>query len=502
MKDSDNIEDWYKGALDNYSVEPDNAVWQSLSDDLDASTPLTDETISEWYKKEVVKLEERPDYSVWEKLSIKLDTSSVWDKLVVSLNKYDQFIWWRNLTFKGTAIFLLLFGSFWAYDNYQYREDLISSSKSDTSLNPSLSLINETTISNKPKKIANSSTIATAIKNRQNSRLKNKSVKSAIFNSSNKVISNNVTTSNSILEAISKTKTTINNQSNNKNINNLRTSITDEIYYHQINANDLSSLKTENERTIFTNINYTNLAEIDISRLYASSDFLVKKDKNKIVFNSKRFSSYFLYGLYARRIYVGFNVGIKKQGMITNFRKNAELTNYRQTNFLDFGHTIGTTVGYIVSDNFNIESTININSTSGYKRAYYAEGISYIENLDLNYSSISILAKKMNNKSTFDNKLYSTNFIAGIYAGYLRSAVSTVNNNSQKLDSFKKPDFGLVLGVEQDRYISKSFVITPSVRYNQGVLNVANNNNPFNSSRNFSFEFNLGVKYIFLKKGR
>jgi len=58
VKDSDNIEDWYKGALDNYSVEPDNAVWQSLSDDLDASTPLTDETISEWYKKEVYRLNE------------------------------------------------------------------------------------------------------------------------------------------------------------------------------------------------------------------------------------------------------------------------------------------------------------------------------------------------------------------------------------------------------------------------------------------------------------
>ena len=101
--------------------------------------------------------------------------------------------------------------------------------------------------------------------------------------------------------------------------------------------------------------------------------------------------------------------------MITNFRKNAELTNYRQTNFLDFGHTIGTTVGYIVSDNFNIESTININSTSGYKRAYYAEGISYIENLDLNYSSISILAKKMNNKS---NVILICVAIVAILLGY------------------------------------------------------------------------------------
>ena len=475
MKDIDNIEDWYKGELDNYSVEPDKAVWQSLSDDLDASTPLTDETISEWYKKEVVKLEERPDYSVWEKLSVKLDTSSVWEKLVVSLNKYDQFIWWRNLTFKGTAIFLLLFGSYLAYDNYQFTNE-----------------------NNSPSKTAN--TIASSLSSN------NKSAEKSIVSNQNKTVNsssstNKITTPEIIKEAITISKANIVNQPNNNKNNNLRASVTDEIYYPQISANNLSILKTESERTIFTELNSVNLSELDFSHWYASSDFLVKKDKNKIVFNSKRFSSYFLYGLYARRIYVGLNVGIKKQGMITNFRKNAELANFHQTNFLDFGSTIGATIGYIVSDNFNIETNININSTSGYKREYYAEGFSYIENLDLNYSSISVLAKKMNNKSTFDNKLYSTNFIAGIYASYLRSAVSTVNNNSQKLDEYNKPDLGLVLGVEQDRYLSKTFVITPSIRYNQGILNVANENSPFNSSRNFSFEFNLGVKYIFLKKG-
>lgn len=477
MKDIDNIEDWYKGELDNYSVEPDKAVWQSLANDLDASTPLTDETISEWYKKEVVKLEERPDYSVWEKLSIKLDTSSVWDKLVVSLNKYDQFIWWRNLTFKGTAIFLLLYGSYLAYDNYQFTNDNNSPSKTVNTIASSLSL------NNKPA---------------EKSIVSNQNKTENSFSSTNKIA-----TPDKIKEAINEAKTIrqlTDNQTINKT-NDLRASVANEIYYHPTNANNLSSLKTENERTIFTELNSVNLSELDFSHLYASSDFLVKKDKNKIVFNSKRFSSYFLYGLYARRIYVGLNIGIKKQGMITSFRKNAALANYRQTNFLDFGSNVGATIGYIVSDNFNIETNININSTSGYKREYYAEGVSYIENLDLNYSSMSILAKKMNNKSTFDNKLYSTNFIAGIYASYLRSAVSTVNNNSQKLDEYNKPDLGLVLGVEQDRYLSKTFVITPSIRYNQGILNVANENSPLNSSRNFSFEFNLGVKYIFLKKG-
>ena len=476
MKDINDIEGWYKDELNNYSVEPDNSVWQSLSDELEAAAPLTDETISEWYKKEVVKLEERPDYTVWEKLSLKLDTTSVWDKLVVSLNKYDQFIWWRNLTFKGIAVFLLLFGSYWAYDNYQFNTTNNSLAKNITQL--------KTTSS------ANKNSIEKSVDGKQNKT-------DYSYSSTQKIV-----VPYQIKAVINEAKTTFINKNTTSKSNNLSASATDEIYYHQIRANDLSSLKTENEQTIFTELNNINLSDLEISRVFANGDFLVKKDKNKIVFNSKRFSSYFLYGLYARRIYVGFNVGIKKQGIITNFKNSAELASYRQTNFLDFGHVIGTTVGYIVSDNFNVETNININSTSGYKREYYSEGLSYVENLNLKYSSISVLAKKMNNKSTFDNKLYSTNFIAGIYVGYLRSAVSTVNNNSKKLDEYNNSDLGVVLGIEQDRYISKSFVISPSVRYNQGILNIAKDNSPFSSSRNFSLEFNFGVKYIFLKKGK
>ena len=92
MKDFDNIEDWYREELNNYNVDPDKGAWDALSNDLDANMTLTDDNISEWYKREVSKLEERPDYTVWEKIATKLDTASVWDKLVVSLNRYDQMI--------------------------------------------------------------------------------------------------------------------------------------------------------------------------------------------------------------------------------------------------------------------------------------------------------------------------------------------------------------------------------------------------------------------------
>ena len=209
-----------------------------------------------------------------------------------------------------------------------------------------------------------------------------------------------------------------------------------------------------------------------------------------------------MFGLYARRFYFGINAGFKKQGIITMVNKSSELARYNKTDYLDFGSSFGATAGYIISDNFNLETNINFNSTSGYKRSYSLEGLSYKENLSLSYSTISVLAKKMNTKSTFDNKVYSTNLIAGMYLGYLRSSYSEVDGASRKLDEYNNTDFGLVLGIEQDRYLSKSWVITPGVRYNQGLMNIANDNSSFDSSRNFSLEFNLGIKYIFLKKSK
>jgi len=109
----------------------------------------------------------------------------------------------------------------------------------------------------------------------------------------------------------------------------------------------------------------------------------------------------------------------------------------------------------------------------------------------------------MNNKSTFDNKKYSTNYIGGLYAGVLNAAESSFDGSSTDIrDQFSNVDVGIVLGIEQDRYLSKTLVITPGIRYNQGITNIANENNSYESARNFSLEFNIGLKYIFLKKSK
>ncbi len=514
MKDIGNIEDWYRDELNNYNVEPDKNLWDSLSGDLDASTPLTDETVSEWYKKEVSKLEERPDYSVWEKLSTQLDTTSVWDKLAVSLNRYDQLIWWRNMAIRGTAIFLLCFGSYLAYNNYSKNDNQIAEN-----VNPATKEHNPTTTSPAIKEQKEPSTYEKSFLNTEegqekkgnaedkNQQSKTLAAKHPKENSNSNETDTPVTPKEKIATAIEEVKLTskadVEKYKGRSKDNNTYASL-DKIqqHYSSIYKRKLDELKTEEERTIFKDINRHQLTEKDISHLLEEGEYLVKKDNNRIVFNSRRFSSYSMFGVYARRFYAGFNVGIKKQGMITSIKEDSPLADYKRNSLLDFGSSFGGTVGFILSDNVNLEANINLNSTSGYKRAFNDKDISYQENLNLNYTTINLLAKKMNNKSTFDNKVYSTNFIGGIYASYLRTAVSEINGASQKLNEYNKTDYGIVLGIEQDRYVTKTLVITPGIRYSQGISNTANADSQFEASRNFSFEFNLGVKYIFLKKGK
>lgn len=483
MKDFDNIEDWYRDELENFNVEPNKDLWQSLSDDLDAEMTLTDENIGDWYKREVNKLEERPDYTVWEKLATKLDTASVWDRLVVSLNRYEQWIWWRNTILKGTTILLLLSGSYYTYNRYW---------SSDTGNADQQKVAHEKSGDTNQNQV----TATTSAKTSEHlTVLANTEHKTE--SGSTKAESLSVPTERAITEA--KKQLTPKSQAAAAPV--LYASLNGYTKERNMASKQVSSLGNfQDSNREVVDIDRRTITEKDISHTYSGSDFLVKKEKNRIVFNSKRFSSYFIYGVYARRFYFGMNAGVKKQGLITSLRSNGPLAGYNQVEYLDLGSNFGVTAGYILSDKLNLESNINILSTSGYERRFNGPENHFNEKLELKYTTVSLLAKKMNTKSTFDNKVYSTNFIGGVYAGFLNTSSHQLNGTSEDLDTYNKQDFGIVLGIEQDRYITKSFIITPGIRYNQGLINIANDNNAFSSARNFSFEFNLGVKYVLLKK--
>lgn len=466
MRDNNNIEDWYKNELSNYEVTPDEKGWKTIADKLDKSDSppsLTENNIESWYKNEIKNVEATPDQQVWNKLSTNLDVQNVWTRVFNSLNRYDRMIWWRNFSLRTAAILMLLFGSYLTYNSIQ---SSVHSSPPKAfgkvgSSQPSVDNSQPTVNSFQPSIDDSQLSVGSSQSSNRKSQIVNR--KSKIINSKSQIV---------------------------------ETPLYASLTMEKFSPKKVDNLGIEYPESI---INNAEQHGVDLNtKTLELKEFLVKKEKNKIIFNDKRFSSHFVFGMYARRIYVGINGGFKNQNLITKLKSSFNLKEQQR---LDFGYNFGGTIGIILSDKLNLESNVNFISTSGYNRRYESNDLIYNENLNLNYTTVSVLAKKMNNKSTFDNKKYSTNLIGGIYAGYLTSAkISSGNDNYDINDKFNSLDLGVVLGIEQDRYLTKQIIITPGIRYNQGLLNISNGNNPYEAARTFSFEFNVGIKYIFLKK--
>ncbi|MCB9335805.1 MAG: hypothetical protein H6586_06625 [Flavobacteriales bacterium] len=483
MTDKNNIEDWYRDELSGYEVTPESNAWKSISNQLDeGNIGVTEENVDSWYLKELEKYESMPDKAVWNKLSARLDVSNVWDKLLVSLNRYERFIWWRNFAIEATAVVLLLWGSYYTYNTY------VDVNADKITLNEEQKLENKT---NHP--LNDNSFLVNAEKNKVEDKEHVPVAQTLLDNEENVIDLSNSGGLSSVKEEVKK------REIENHNDNILYAS-TQKGLFGKVRSIKASNFSDEIE-TNDIHFQEKNRRELNVKTLEAK-EFLVKKEHNKIVFNNKRFSSHFVFGMYARRFYFGLNTGLKKQFVLTSVKEDSQFSNYNRKQLLDFGSSFGATVGLIMSDKLNIESNLNVYSSMGYKYDYKLEGQTFTEELNLNYTTMSVVAKKMNNKSTFDNKKYSTNFIGGVYVGILNGAHSKINGvKFDQTQNFKNLDLGIVLGLEQDRYITKELVITPGIRYQQGVFNTATSTSSFNSARNFSVEFNLGLKYIFLKKG-
>lgn len=516
MKDHENIEDWYRKELDDYHVDPDKGGWEALSSSLDNGVPLTDDNIGEWYKQEVHKLEEQPNMEVWKKLATTLDTSSVWDKLLVSLGRYEQMIWWRNIILRGTGLLLLGLGGYFLYDDLGTGSKQLSDSpeyvgKQEVAVfkrTGDASRISEGNLGGNVEQnsIKHGFTADVADEVVVDASTKQSIVSARAFYTSKSDLSQQK------MEAKGNGKMTEFGTTENVDENILIAENTSSnrgnLFYRPFS--DWEGLgNCGGSRNILSDFSRTHLSEKDIISSYAGELFLVKKKKNKIIFNNKRFSGHFAFGIYARRIYAGLNAEVKNQLVFAQLHSNHILGQYTAKTLLDVGSSVGATVGIIMSDKINVETNINVSSSAGYRKAYTFENNVFEESVTMNYTTISLLGKYMNNKSTFDNKKYSSNILFGVYGGYLNAAsvnlsgsnISNVGEPGDVKAQYKNYDGGILVGIEQDRYLSKSWVITPGVRYHQGLINTSLGNDALSSSFNASLSFNLGVKYIFLKKG-
>ena len=110
MKKPNNIEDWYLNELSGYEVNPEKDLWDSISKKLDSEmvSEINEDNIEHWYKKEIEKVEVQPSTEVWNKLSTQLDIENVWSRLLISLNRFDKLVWWRNLGLRVGAVAVLI----------------------------------------------------------------------------------------------------------------------------------------------------------------------------------------------------------------------------------------------------------------------------------------------------------------------------------------------------------------------------------------------------------
>lgn len=454
MKSKNKIEDWYKNELENFSVEPEIGSWDKLASSMDNPSNLSDEAFDDFVRDEVNHIKTTPDKVVWEKLSEKLDTATVWERLTTTLTRYEQFIWWRNFALKTAALMLFFMGVGLSVNEY------INQDIQHNKIAVSTTMVKTAEQATKQNSVKNKIISSTTKKSAVNQQIVSKPLKQT-----NKLIVAEKTFSRN-----NKKQTYIASKEVNEKLNNDK--------------------KFQLEKSNYELMEY----------IAHPKEFLIKKENNKIIFNNKRFSSHFAFGIYAKRIYMGLNVGFKKQSMITQLKNTNEFKNLSQNTLLDHGSSFGAIAGIILSDKLNLETNVNFYASNGYRKQYATDEISYTENLNLAYTNVSVLAKKMYNKSTFDDKKYSTNILGGLYFGYLSKATSIINRVTYNNTTYNNLDYGIVLGLEQDRYLTKELIITPGIRYYQGAKNIANTENHFSFAYNSTLEFNLSLKYIFLKR--
>lgn len=462
MKNKKKIDDWYKNELENFSVEPEKGSWDKLSSSMDNPSGWSDEVFDDFVRDEVEHIEANPDKAVWEKLSGNLDTATVWERLSTTLTRYERFIWWRNFAFKSAALALFFMGVGLSVNEYFNEDTHQNNEKVNTPTFTATTFEQATKQAPTRSVLASKDVLNLSIAEKQKV--------------NQNIISNSSKQTNKPIAAKKNVTSTAKNHAYivSKKVN------------QQLNSDKEIHLKKSNHELKETTIE--------------PKEFLIKKENNKIIFNNKRFSSHFAFGIYAKRIYAGLNISFKKQSMITQLKNNNDFKGLSQNTLLDHGSSFGTTAGIILSDKMNLETNVNFYSSNGYRKQYASDEMNYTENLTLAYTNVSILAKRMYNKSTFDDKKYSTNFIGGLYFGYLSSATSVINGLTYKNEAYTNLDYGVVLGLEQDRYLTKELIITPGIRYYQGAKNIANTENHFSFAYNSTLEFNLGIRYIFLKR--
>ena len=218
----------------------------------------------------------------------------------------------------------------------------------------------------------------------------------------------------------------------------------------------------------------SNLVLQDESKpLIASRDILIITAKQVIHFERKSWTAKYLNSK------MTFKKGLQI-GMVGNFNNTwvlqkimPETTNTFSRSFpspydskpnyrAKFGTSWGLHIGYELSKHSSVDAEVLFNAREGQKYAYDSPAGSITKLAELNYTRIPIMYRyRMNSPYSFSRKVPATvSYLVGVQYGSLRHVNIDSNIQFLNADNFNTNEWGLVLGMEYDFYLTHHYSLT------------------------------------------
>lgn len=204
-------------------------------------------------------------------------------------------------------------------------------------------------------------------------------------------------------------------------------------------------------------------------------------------------------GLYLGSSFSLNNIWIINQNTYNDFE------GYELDYYIDYGTSYGLIGGFDFADSWGVQVEWHINSIQGQKYEDLISRENVKREVNLNYTKIPVLLQyKLGNRSGLGLAPVSLNMGLGGYVSFLK--VANINNNGDEFgayERFNNVDYGLVLQIEYDKFISKRLSLSLGAVGNLGIRDINSEEwqirDSFGTSVNALVGVNAGIKYHIYK---
>ncbi len=426
-----------------------------------------------WYKTKFHQLDNTPPNDAWENISNDLDLDEVWQEINSKLNKRDR----RKAIAKITTSLILL----------------ISLGAAMFTFN------NKQTINDKKTLIPEHATIANLNKKKEsitNERIEN----NGVHNANLKQKKENLFSTSEITKTSSSTKkehSLLTIIKNNKEGNNT----------FLIGKRDTPSLHTSvdmNKSASNTIVNYNNkmftitpimaLIKADDNQLL---DFLIHQSLNDSI--HKKSTNDNKHATVAPLFIVGASFANANTWLLNNDTYTGLRAGTLNQALFSFGKSYNIFLGYNLSNKYCLQTEWVVNNVHNQQYIDYTNGHHVNRNLEADYTQLNMVMKKKNEVYYLGGKLHTSfNYLAGLNYSYVKSFTQKTDETiSSVKNEYQNNQYGVILGLEYQIYISPSWIICTGIRTNIGLQNIYKGNDKTYDS---SVGLNVGLGYQISRK--